>query len=263
MSPLVRVTDLSIRRDGICILKGINWTINRGEYWVILGANGSGKTSLLKALTGYMTPTKGQISVLGEEYGRSDWRELRKRIGVVSASIAHLVHDEDSGDEIVAGGRRAMIGYWGKMSVSEQTRAKRLLSLLRVTQATKRRWEVLSQGERQRVLIARALAADPVILILDEPCAGLDPIAREKFLDDISKLARKKRGPALVFVTHHIEEILPEFTHVLALRDGRIVYSGAKSEGLRSEVLSRIFQTKLLIRRSHSRYLLESIGRRF
>ena len=263
MSPLVRVTDLSIRRDGICILKGINWTINRGEYWVILGANGSGKTSLLKALTGYMTPTKGQISVLGEEYGRSDWRELRKRIGVVSASIAHLVHDEDSGDEIVAGGRQAMIGYWGKMSAAEQTRAKRLLSLLRVTQATKRRWEVLSQGERQRVLIARALAADPVILILDEPCAGLDPIAREKFLDDISKLARKKRGPALVFVTHHIEEILPEFTHVLALRDGRIVYSGAKSEGLRSKVLSRIFQTKLLIRRSRSRYLLESIGRRF
>ena len=263
MSALVRVTDLSIRREGICILKGINWTINRGEYWVILGANGSGKTSLLKALIGYMTPTKGQISVLGEEYGRSDWRELRKRIGVVSASIAHLVHDEDSGDEIVAGGRQAMIGYWGEMSAAEQTRAKRLLSLLRVTQATKRRWEVLSQGERQRVLIARALAADPVILVLDEPCAGLDPIAREKFLDDISKLARKKRGPALVFVTHHIEEILPEFTHVLALRDGRTVYSGAKSEGLRSKVLSRIFQAKLLIRRSHSRYLLESIGRRF
>ena len=232
MSALVRVTDLSIRREGICILKGINWTVNRGEHWVILGANGSGKTSLLKALTGYMTPTKGQISVLGEEYGGSDWRELRKRIGVVSASIAHLVHDEDSGDEIVAGGSQAMIGYWGKMSVRERARAKRLLSLLRVTQATKRRWEVLSQGERQRVLIARALAADPVILILDEPCAGLDPIAREKFLDDISKLARKKRGPALVLVTHHIEEILPEFTHVLALRDGRIAYSGAKSEGL-------------------------------
>jgi iron complex transport system ATP-binding protein len=261
MSPLVRVADLSIRRDGIGILNGINWTVNRGEHWVILGANGSGKTSLLKALTGYMTPTKGQINVLGEEYGGSDWRELRKRIGVVSASIAHLVHDEDSGDEIVAGGSQAMIGYWGKMSLSEQARAKRLLSLLRVTQATKRRWEVLSQGERQRVLIARALAADPVILILDEPCAGLDPIAREKFLDDISKLARKKQGPALVFVTHHIEEILPEFTHVLALRDGLIAYCGVKAGGLRSKVLSRIFQTKLFIRRSRSRYRLESIGR--
>jgi iron complex transport system ATP-binding protein len=263
MNPLVRVANLSIQRDGIGILNGINWAVNRGEHWVILGANGSGKTSLLKALTGYMTPTKGQISVLGEEYGRCDWRELRKRIGVVSASIAHLVHDEDSGHEIVAGGRQAMIGFWGKMSPSEQTRAKRLLTLLRVTQATKRRWEVLSQGERQRVLIARALAADPVILILDEPCAGLDPVAREKFLNDISKLAKKKGGPALVFVTHHIEEILPEFTHLLALRRGRIAFSGVKSGGLRSNILSRIFHTKLFIRRSRSRYRLESIGRLF
>ena len=194
MSLLFNVKDLSIRRAGIRILDGINWTVNAGEHWVILGANGSGKTSLLKALTGYMTPTAGQITVLGEEYGESDWRELRKRIGVVSTSISHLVHDEDAGLEIVAGGRQAMIGYWGKISRSERERARRLLSLLRVPQAAERRWEVLSQGERQRVLIARALMADPVILILDEPCAGLDPVARERFLNDIGKLAGKKTG---------------------------------------------------------------------
>jgi len=161
MSLLFNVKNLSIRRAGIRILDGINWTVNAGEHWAILGANGSGKTSLLKALTGYMTPTAGEITVLGEEYGESDWRELRKRIGVVSTSISHLVHDEDAGLEIVAGGRQAMIGYWGKISRSERERARRLLSLLRVPQAAERKWEVLSQGERQRVLIARALMAGP------------------------------------------------------------------------------------------------------
>jgi iron complex transport system ATP-binding protein len=256
MTPLVSVTNLSIHRAGIGILNGINWTIEPGQHWVILGANGSGKTALLRALTGYMTPTCGQITVLGEEYGASDWRELRKRIGVVSSSIAHLVHDEDTGVEIVAGGSHAMIGFWGKISRSEERSAKRLLSLLRVLQASERCWQVLSQGERQRVLIARAMGTRPVILILDEPCAGLDPVARERFLSDLSTLAQKKSAPALVFVTHHIEEIVPEFTHLLALRHGRIAFAGPKSRGLDSEIVSSIFETRLVVRRSGRRYYL-------
>lgn len=259
MSLLFNVKNLSIRRAGIRILDGINWTVNAGEHWAILGANGSGKTSLLKALTGYMTPTAGQITVLGEEYGESDWRELRKRIGVVSTSISHLVHDEDAGLEIVAGGRQAMIGYWGKISRSERERARRFLSLLRVPQAAERRWEVLSQGERQRVLIARALMADPAILILDEPCAGLDPVARERFLNDIGKLAVKKQAAALVLVTHHIEEIVPEFTHLLALRKGRVAYAGPKSRGLEAKMLAKVFNARLVVRKSASRYHLQGI----
>jgi len=259
MSLLFNVKNLSIRRAGIRILDGINWTVNAGEHWVILGPNGSGKTSLLKALTGYMTPTAGEITVLGEEYGESDWRELRKRIGVVSTSISHLVHDEDAGLEIVAGGRQAMIGYWGKISRSERERARRLLSLLRVPQAAERKWEVLSQGERQRVLIARALMADPAILILDEPCAGLDPVARERFLNDIGKLAGKKQAAALVLVTHHIEEIVPEFTHLLALRKGRVAYAGPKSRGLEAEILATVFNARLVVRKSASRYHLRGI----
>jgi iron complex transport system ATP-binding protein len=260
MSPLFSVRNLSIHRAGVSILDGVNWIVNAGEHWVILGANGSGKTSLLKALTGYMTPTGGEITVLGEDYGGSDWRELRKRIGVVSASISYLVHDEDAGLEIVAGGSQAMIGYWGKITRSERERARRFLSLLRVPQAAERSWEVLSQGERQRVLIARALMADPVILILDEPCAGLDPVARERFLNDISKLAVKKQAPALVLVTHHVEEIVPEFTHVLALRRGRIAYSGVKSRGLEAGILTRVFNARLAVRKSGSRYHLQGIS---
>ncbi|MGA7214838.1 MAG: ATP-binding cassette domain-containing protein [Terrimicrobiaceae bacterium] len=259
MSLLFSVRNLSIERAGNRILDKINWTVKAGDHWVILGANGSGKTSLLKALTGYMMPTGGEITVLGEEYGKSDWRELRKRIGVVSASISQLVHDEDAGLEIVAGGTQAMIGYWGKISLSERARARRLLSLLRVPHVAERRWEVLSQGERQRVLIARALMANPVILILDEPCAGLDPVARERFLSDLSKLARKRRAPSLVLVTHHIEEIVPEFTHLFALRKGRVAYSGPKGGGLDAEILAKVFNARLIIRRSARGYHLRGI----
>ncbi|HRJ71924.1 MAG TPA: ATP-binding cassette domain-containing protein [Terrimicrobiaceae bacterium] len=256
-APLFTVRNLSVTRGDVRILANINWTMHHGEHWVILGANGSGKTSLLKALTGYMTPTRGEITVLGEEFGESDWRELRKHVGVVSASISHLVHDEDTGLEIVAGGKNAMIGYWGRITRADAGRARRLLGLLRVACASDRTWEVLSQGERQRVLIARALMADPVILILDEPCSGLDPVARERFLRDLGRLARGKNAPGLLFVTHHIEEILPEFTHLLALKKGRTAYSGPKSGGLNSRVLAGVFQAPLSVRRTGGRYQLK------
>ena len=260
MKVLFDLKKLSIHRSGVHILDGVNWQVKAGEHWVILGANGSGKTSLLKALTGYMTPTRGEITLLGQEYGGSDWRELRKRIGVVSSSISHLVHDDDSGLEIVVGGSQAMIGFWGRISRSERERARRVLSLLRVPQAVGRNWGVLSQGERQRVLIARALMAKPVILILDEPCEGLDPVAREKFLNDLRKLAKRKNAPGLVLVTHHIEEIVPEFTHILALRQGRIIYAGPISGGLNGHTLKKIFAAPLNVWKSESRYYLRGIS---
>ena len=257
---LFRVSKLSVHRAGTRILDGIDWTVRQGEHWAILGANGSGKTSLLKALTGYMTPTKGEITLLDEEFGECDWRELRKHVGVVSASIAHLVHDEDTGEEIVIGGKNAMIGIWGRVSAADRSRTKRLMSLLRVAYASKRRWEVLSQGERQRVLIARALMAKPVLLILDEPCAGLDPVARERFLTDIARLGTQKGGPALVLVTHHIEEILPVFSHLLSLRKGRAIYQGPMKEGLTAGNLEKIFQAKISLRQVTGRYQLMGVG---
>jgi iron complex transport system ATP-binding protein len=260
MTELFSIKNLSIRRGDVCVLDRIHWTMQRGEHWVILGANGSGKTSLLKALTGYMPPTDGSIVLLGEEFGESDWRELRRHVGVVSASISHLCHDEDEALEIVAGGKHAMIGFWGELSAAEQRRARRLLGLLGVGYAAARRWEVLSQGERQRVLIARALMADPAILILDEPCSGLDPVAREHFLGDLRRLALQKKAPGLVLVTHHIEEILPEFTHLLALENGRVHYDGAIAQGLTSKTLSTIFHAPLTVRRQAGRYRLQGIS---
>ena len=236
MKVLFDLRNLSIHRSGVHILDDVKWRVKAGEHWVILGANGSGKTSLLKALTGYMTPTRGEITLLGQDYGGSDWRALRKRIGVVSSSISRLVHDEDSGLEIVVGGTQAMIGCWGRISRSERERARRVLSLLRVPQAVGRSWEVLSQGERQRVLIARALMAN------------------------VRKLAKRKSAPGLVLVTHHIEEIVPEFTHVLALRGGRVVYAGPKSSGLNGRTLEKIFDAPLSVWKSDSRYYLRGIS---
>lgn len=253
---ILQVSGLSIRRDGTHILEEIDWTVKTGENWVILGSNGSGKTSLLKALTGYMPPSAGEITLLDETFGDSDWRELRKRVGVVSASLSHLFHEEDSALEIVAGGKEAMVGYWGEIPPADLRRSKRLLGLLKGAHLAPRRWEVLSQGERQRVLIARALMANPALLILDEPCAGLDPVAREHFLTDVRSLAGRKKGPALVFVTHHVEEILPEFTHLLMLRKGRLHFRGPIADGLRSKLLSEVFSAPLKLSRRGWRYSL-------
>lgn len=246
-----------MRRGAVSILTSIHWTVRQGEHWIILGSNGSGKTSLLKAITGYMTPTSGEITLLDEEFGDCDWRELRHHIGIVSSSISHLVHDEDEGLEIVAGGKRAMIGCWGRVTSAEKDRAGRLLRSLRAAHTATRRWEVLSQGERQRVLVARALMAEPTILILDEACAGLDPVARERFLKDLNRLAKKPKGPALVFVTHHVEEIRPAFTHLLALRRGRVAYEGPAADGLTTSILSKVFEAPVQVHRQGGDYQLE------
>jgi len=253
---ILSVSRLLIKRGNTTILKDVNWTVRRGEQWVILGANGSGKTSLLKALTGYLTPTDGVVNLLGREFGEADWRELRERIGVVSASVSGLMHEEDSAWEIVVGGVKAMIGVWGKFTDAEWKKASRLLTSLGVGYLRERPWLVLSQGERQRVLIARAMMASPAVLILDEPCSGLDPVAREYFLQDMEKLARKKSAPALVLVTHHIEEITPSFTHVLGLLNGEMAFQGEREKTLNEKNLSAIFGAKARMRRNGERFNL-------
>lgn len=258
--PVLRVSGLSLRRAGTTILRNINWTVRSGENWVILGANGSGKTCLLKALAGYMPPSEGEISVLGEIYGEADWRELRKKIGVVSAAISQLVHDEDNALEIVLGGLHGMVGTWGRSTAAERRAAARLLTVMKIGRLAAREWRVLSQGERQRVLIARALMARPKILILDEPCAGLDPAARERFLHDLGMLLRRKSRPAVILVTHHIEEILPAFQYVLALKRGRVERKDRKARVLTAESLGQVFDAAVRVRASAGRYGLAITG---
>jgi iron complex transport system ATP-binding protein len=257
LTPILAVRDLTIRRGNVTILDRIAWTVAPGEHWIVLGANGSGKTSLLSALTGYLPPTAGDVRVLGEEFGASDWRDLRLHVGIVSSSVRQLMHDDEPALVTVASGKYATIGHWGRLPKADLAAAHKLLAQVECTAIADRPWLVLSQGERQRVLIARALMARPRLLILDEPCAGLDPVAREQFLAFVERLAaQKSASPALVLVTHHVEEIMPSFTHALLLRTGRVVTAGARGRVLTSPQLSTTFDTPLKLRRMGGRYTL-------
>lgn len=254
LQKVLSVAGLKVERSGTAILRDITWSVEPGQHWVILGANGSGKTSLLSALTGYLMPTAGEVTLLGETYGRSDWRELRKKIGLVSASIRRMMADDEPALETVASGKYAMIDFWGEISPAEKAQARRQLREVECEYLAERPWRVLSQGERQRVLIGRALMARPRVLILDEPCAGLDPAARERFLQFIQRLASNGRAPTLILVTHHVEEIMPVFSDVLMLRNGAMLKSGKKAAMLTSKNLSEVFNAPIRLTKSGGRY---------
>lgn len=240
-APILNVSKLTVTRRGTRVLRGLTWRVERGEMWTILGPNGSGKTSLLNCLTGFLTPTSGQVSVLGETYGESDWIGLRRRIGIVSSSLQQMVDDDEPALNVIGSGLSGQINYWGRLNRTEADAARRMARQVRCAAVLERPWAVLSQGERQRVLIGRALMAHPALLILDEPCSGLDPLARQRFLEFVQHLATGRRGPALVLVTHHLEEIPPACTHVLALRAGRAVAAGPRDGVLTAAVLGRVF----------------------
>lgn len=252
----LRIEGLRIERDQQCILRDVNWEIHRGEHWCILGSNGSGKTSLLRALTGYFMPTAGDIYLLGQQYGEADWREVRLSLGIVSSAVRQMMADTEPAIVSVVSGKYAMIDYWGAPRVEDLVEARKILKQIECEHLAERPWAYLSQGERQRILIGRALMARPSLLILDEPCAGLDPGAREKFLQFVQNLGAKKSAPTMVFVTHHVEEIMPVFSHVLMLRAGSVLCSGRKASVMNSKNLSALFSAESRLRRRDGRYQL-------
>jgi iron complex transport system ATP-binding protein len=253
MSPVLEVADLSVHRGATAVLRAVDWRVLPGEHWAILGANGSGKTSLLKALTGYLSPTTGALALLGRRYGACDWRDLRFKIGMVTSAFAASIPPAEPALETVVSGKFAQLDLWHRFTRADRARAMRLLRASGIAALAAREWAYLSQGERQRVLIARALMARPRLLILDEPCAGLDPVAREKFLTFVNALAQKKNSPSLVLVTHHVEEIMPVFTHALLLRAGRVLAAGPRDRVLTSANLSAVFGAPLRLVRRNSR----------
>jgi iron complex transport system ATP-binding protein len=201
-------------------------------------------------------PTSGELSVLSESYGESDWRELRKHIGLVSSSVRQMMHDEEPALETVISGKYAMIDFWGRATARDRAEGRRILKQIECTHLADRPWLVLSQGERQRVLIGRALMAKPRLLILDEPATGLDPAAREHFLQFLQRIGSGAGAPTLVLVTHHVEEIMPVFSHVLILKSGRVLAAGGKTGTLNSKLLSEAFGEGTELRMQKGRYAL-------
>jgi iron complex transport system ATP-binding protein len=250
-----------IERAGTVIVDGVDWTIEKGEHWAMLGANGSGKTSLLSAIMGYLPATSGDIEVLGERYGASDWREMRRRIGVVSTALAPMLEGGEPALKTVLSGKTAMLGHYGQVDEGDVDRARQILGQMEAEHLEARPWWQLSQGERQRVLIGRSLMARAGLVILDEPCAGLDPVARERFLQFLERWVRRDDAPALVLVTHHLEEIVPLFSHALVLCQGHVVASGPKEEVLTSEYLSHAFNVPVRVTTRDGRYALEVLRR--
>jgi iron complex transport system ATP-binding protein len=253
---VLEVRNLTIQRGSTPMVSDFSWRVRKGEHWAVLGANGCGKTSLFSSLLGYVTPTRGDIFVLGEEYGDSDWPALRKKIGMVSSSVRQMMAESEPAWITVASGKYAMIDFWGTPNQRDKAEAFALLKKIECEYIANRPWAVLSQGERQRILIARALIAKPALLILDEPCAGLDPAAREHFLFFLNRLGQSRGCPAIILVTHHVEEVMPVFTHVLLMKNGRKLAEGRVSRMLTSELLTKTFETAIEVRKEAERYSL-------
>jgi iron complex transport system ATP-binding protein len=252
---LIDFDEVTVRRSGHTLVGPVSWQVELDERWVVLGPNGAGKTSLLRMAAAEMHPTSGVANLLGETLGRVDINELRPRIGLSSAAVAGRVpRDEKVGDLVVSAGY-AVIGRWREAYDDVDTdRAVDMLESLGAEHLSDRAYGTLSEGERKRVLIARALMTDPELLLLDEPAAGLDLGGREELVEKLGDLAADPDAPATVLVTHHVEEIPSGFTHALLLNEGCVVAQGLLDDVLTAENLSEAFRQSIALDRIDGRY---------
>ena len=254
--PVLRLAGVSFVRDGQTILDRIDWRVAPGEHWVVLGPNGSGKTSLCRIASLHLHPSTGTVDVLGERFGRTDARALRARIGMTSHALADQMRPGLAASDIVLSGRYAALApWWHRYDDADRTRAAELLARFGCGALAAARYVTLSAGERQRVLLARALMAEPALLVLDEPTAGLDLAGREQLIAMLADVAADDAAPAVVLVTHHVDEIPPGATHALLLAGGRIVAAGPIGEALTADMLSCCFGLPLALERRNGRWL--------
>ncbi|MBD2844805.1 ABC transporter ATP-binding protein [Paenibacillus sp. IB182496] len=251
-----RVIDLeavSWRTGRELLLDRVSWQVERGQHWALYGLNGSGKTTLLNLINGYIWPSAGAASVLGHRFGEIDLRVLRRSIGWVSASLQDKLYASDKTQHVVISGKHATIGLYDKVEQDDLARAEALMATLGCAKLWDRELRTCSQGEKQKVVIARALMAEPELLILDEPCNGLDLFARETLLAGIEGLTRQPSAPTLLYVTHHTEEILPVFGHTLLLRGGRVFDRGETQRMLEPSRLGAFFEAPVALERHDGR----------
>jgi len=248
---VLELHDVSLVLEGTRVLRHMDWTIRKGQHWAVIGPNGAGKTSLLRVVNGYLWPTKGHATVLGNRFGACDLREVRKLIGFASSFMSEKTPPELTALQIVLSGRFASIGLYDHPSAREVRMARSLLRKTGCLQLARKAYHTLSQGEKQRIVIARALMNSPKLLILDESCAGLDLDAREDLLNRLDALGT---GATLIFATHRVEEISPVFTHALLIKNGTTVACGPKNKALTSKNLTKTFRHKVTVARSKGRY---------
>lgn len=261
MAVAIELDDVSVIRSGHALLDHVSWTVHDDERWVVLGPNGAGKTTLLSVVTAAMYPTTGRATVLDETLGATDVRELRTRIGVTSPKIADRVPQGESARNVVISAAHAVVGRWNEQYDSEdERRADQILGELGVSHLAHRTYGTLSEGERKRVLIARSLMTDPELLLLDEPGAGLDLGGREDLVGTLNILAEEPASPVIVLVSHHVEEIPGGFTHVLLLREGRVMAAGPIHTTLTAEKLSATYGMRLFVRTEDGRYTARRAG---
>jgi iron complex transport system ATP-binding protein len=246
--PALELRGVSYVGDGKMILHSINWKVEAGEHWAVLGPNGSGKTTLLKLACGYIWPNAG-----GEVYRKgktlANLPELRKSIGWVTSVLTAAIPPREKVVRTVISGKFAQIGYiegfGGEATKRDYRLAGRYLEEMGCGFLRDQEFGTLSQGEQQKVLIARARMTKPYLIILDEPCAGMDPGARENFLASLRRMGRQKKIPALIYVTHHVEEILPMFRKTLVLKDGRVQHAGSTANVLKRDLLQELYDVPL------------------
>ena len=255
MDAVLELADVSVRRGQATLISGIDWTVEEDERWVVLGPNGAGKTTLLQIASAQIHPTSGVVGILGEVLGTVDVFELRPRIGLTSAAIAEKVPRDERAHDVVVSASYGVLGRWREhYDTLDHSRAEELLTEVGASLLTDRTFGTLSEGERKRVLIARALMTDPELLLLDEPAAGLDLGGREDLVSTLSVLAMDEMSPATVLVSHHVEEIPPGFTHALLLREGRVVAAGPLERVLTEEIVSTTFGMPMTLRHEDGRW---------
>ena len=257
---VVGLRGVGVRRGGSMLLRDVDWTVHDDERWVVIGPNGAGKTTLLQVVACQLFPSEGSAEILGSRLGETDVFELRPRIGLASASLADRVPPGEKVIDLVLTASYAIVGRWKEdYESSDVTRAVELLDALGCAHLIRRRFTTLSEGERKRVQIARAMMPDPELLLLDEPAAGLDLGGREDLLQRIAVLARDPLAPTMVMVTHHVEEVPEDFTHAMLLRRGSVLAAGPVPDVLTEPNLSKCFGLPLVVERYGPRWAARAI----